>query len=77
MFNADQGQLGHEYDIHCKWEPFREQILQQWPRLMRNEVDAAGPNRAYLAALISIKYNVDRRIIGNYLSNMERHLPLM
>lgn len=77
MFSYDQNKIGHEYDISCKWEPFREQILSQWPRLTQYEVDVAGPNRGYIAALISIKYRLDQRIISNYLINMERNLPLM
>lgn len=69
--------LGHEYDIKCVWETLRDQILLQWPRLSIAEVNEAGPNRRYLAALISGKYGVDVKLIINYLRNLERHLPLI
>ena len=77
LFYTNQIKFGHKYDINCKWEPFRQQILSQWPRLAENEVDAAGPNRSYLATLISAKYGIDYRIIKNYLNNFERSLPLI
>ncbi len=75
IFYSEEVQVGHKYDINCKWEPFREQILAQWPNLTKAEVDTAGPNRSYLAMLISAKYGVDMQIIKNYLRNFERILP--
>lgn len=77
MFQSSQATLGHEYDITCQWEALRELILLQWPRLSRQEVDAAGPSRSYLAMLVSARYGVESRLIKNYLMNLERNLPLM
>jgi hypothetical protein len=76
MLYSDQVKLGHKYDINCRWEPFRAQIMAQWPRITQAELDAAGPNRSYLAMLICTKYGADYRIIKNYLCNFERSLPL-
>ena len=77
MFYSDNAKLGHKYDIHCKWEPLREQILSQWPNLTGKELDEAGPNLGYLTTLISSKYGLDYRMIKNYLGNLQRNLPLM
>ena len=77
MFYSGSAAIGHKYDISCKWEPLRDQILAQWPNLTRKEVDAAGPNLGYLTTLISSKYGLDYRMIKNYLTNLQRNLPLI
>jgi hypothetical protein len=68
---------GHSYNITCKWEPFREQILTQWDRLTGREVDAIGPHRSRLALLIESKYGIAAHLVENYLRNFERTLPLI
>jgi len=68
---------GHSYNIVCKWEPFREQILVQWNRLTSREVDEVGPNRSRLAMLIENKYGIEAHLVENYLRNFERTLPLI
>lgn len=70
-------QAGHSYNITCKWEPFREQILTQWDRLSGREVDEIGPNRSKLAMLIENKYGIAAHLVENYLRNFERTLPLI
>ncbi len=70
-------QAGHSYNIACKWEPFREQILNQWNRLTMREVDQIGPNRSKLALLIENKYGIASHLVENYLRNFERTLPLI
>lgn len=76
LFQEGNVKLGHAYDIACKWEPLRNQILSQWPNIGSDEIDAAGPNLGYLTTLISSKYRLDYQMIKNYLSNLTRHLPL-
>ncbi len=68
---------GNVYNIYCKWEPFRAQILAQWSRLTPAEVDKVGPNRSMLAQLIQNRYGVDAYLVENYLRNFERTLPLI
>jgi len=78
--NSKQGSQwnsGHAYNITCKWEPFREQILLQWSRLTSQEVDLVGPNRSKLALLIQSRYGVPAHLVENYLRNFERTLPLL
>ncbi len=75
--NARSWLAGHAYNITCKWEPFREQILMQWNRLSAREIDEVGPNRSRLAVLIENKYGVAAGLVENYLRNFERTLPLM
>jgi len=74
---SDQAKVGHTYDISCQWEALCDQIMRQWPLLTKKEVSNAGPNRKYIATLISEKYALNYRIIKNYLFNLERNLPLM
>lgn len=68
---------GHAYNISCKWEPFRDQVLKQWDRLTAHEVEAVGPNRSLLAILIEKKYGIASHLVENYLRNFERTLPLI
>lgn len=68
---------GHSYNIHCRWESFREQILVQWNRLSSHEVDAIGPSRGKLADLIETRYGISSGMVENYLRNFERTLPLI
>jgi hypothetical protein len=68
---------GHSYNIFCKWEPFREQILSQWNRLSSDEIDAIGPSRNRLAELIQTRYGISSGMVENYLRNFERTLPLI
>jgi hypothetical protein len=70
-------QAGHSYNITCKWEPFRDQILAQWNRLTAREIDEVGPNRSKLAMLIENKYGIAAHLVENYLRNFERTLPLI
>jgi len=70
-------QAGHAYNISCKWEPFKAQIMEQWNRLTSREIDAVGPNRSKLAMLIENKYGIAAHLVENYLRNFERTLPLI
>jgi len=63
--------------ISCQWEALRKQLLLQWGRLSRQEIDRAGPWRDRLAVLIHNKYGISTTLAENYLHNFERVLPLM
>jgi hypothetical protein len=65
------------YNITCKWEPLRKQMLMQWNQLTARELDEAGPNRQKLASLVNRKYGVSIPLVENYLRNFERTLPLL
>jgi hypothetical protein len=75
--NATFIHTGQSYNIVCKWEPFREQILHQWDRLTARELDEVGPNRSKLAMLIENRYGIAAHLVENYLRNFERTLPLI
>ena len=72
----DEQEIGNTYDMTCKWEPLRNQILLQWARLTTRDVDGVGPNRGRLAQLIHRRYGINPLMIENYLRNFERILPL-
>lgn len=74
------GRMYYENDnsaIDCNWQALRKQLLEQWTRLAKKEIDKAGPNRHRLAVLIEQKYGVSQEMIENYLRNFERTMPLM
>lgn len=62
--------------ITCNWVALREQLLQQWTRLSRVELEKTGPDRHNIAELISRKYGIACNLIENYLRNFERTMPL-
>lgn len=62
--------------IKCNWVALREQLLQQWERVTRHELESAGPNRRLIAKLIEKKYGIASAMVENYLRNFERTLPL-
>lgn len=66
----------HDGILLCDWSSLCEQLMFQWNRLNRDELDEAGPDRHRVAELIQRKYGVSSRVIENYLSNLERMLPM-
>lgn len=61
----------------CDWQALCAQLLLQWNRLTPDELKQAGANRTRIASLVSKKYDIDTRLVENYLSNLERTLPLV
>lgn len=61
----------------CDWQSLREQLLDQWGRLTKTDLDVVGPDRHRIAALVQRKYGVSSRLIENYLANLERTLPTL
>ena len=62
--------------LDCDWASVRDQLLEQWKRLSKRELDAAGPHRQAIASLVQNKYGIDSVLVENYLANLERTLPL-
>lgn len=61
----------------CDWQALCAQLLFQWNRLTQDELKSAGANRTRIARLVSEKYDLDIRLVENYLANLERTLPLV
>ena len=73
-----QGLLDHHQEwMACDWQALCAQLLQQWNLLTPKDLMAIGPSRTHIAALVSRKYGVNAVLVENYLSNLERTLPLM
>ena len=66
----------HEWMV-CDWQALCAQLLQQWNLLTPNDLMAIGPSRHHIAALVCRKYGVNKVLVENYLTNLERTLPLM
>ena len=61
----------------CDWQALCAQLLFQWNRLTHDELEKTGANRRRIAVLVSEKYGIDTKLVENYLSNLERTLPLV
>jgi hypothetical protein len=63
--------------MSCNWNVLCEQLMQQWVRLTRSELEATGHNRHRIALLIQRKYGITAEMADNYLCNFERTLPTL
>ncbi len=63
--------------LRCDWPSLKNQLLLQWHRLSRRELDTVGPDSRRIAALVECKYGISARLVENYLANLARTLPLM
>lgn len=61
--------------LQCDWPHLRSEILQQWKKLDRAEIDRVGPSRHNIAMLIEQKYGIACIQAENYLANVERCMP--
>ena len=62
--------------LRCDWPRLRAQLLTQWERLAQADLDNAGPDRRSIAVLVQREYGVSAILVENYLSNLERTLPV-
>ncbi|NBO17761.1 MAG: hypothetical protein EBV03_00760 [Proteobacteria bacterium] len=62
--------------LECDWNSVRGQLMEQWTLLSQKDLEAAGPNRYAIAELVERVYGISHELIENYLSNLERTLPL-
>ena len=63
-------------EIQCSKNAMRELLLQQWRRLTPNDLEETEYVKEQIAILIQYKYGIDSQLIENYLSNLERTLPV-
>lgn len=64
-------------DDICDWNCLSAQLLDQWKRITREELEETGHTRQGIARLIECKYGIHFRLVENYLSNLERTLPIL
>lgn len=62
--------------VTCDWSVLSSQLLNQWNRLTKPELENTNQNRHEIARLIEEKYGVEPSMTENYLANLERTLPL-
>jgi len=62
--------------MRCSRRVIRDLLLQQWKRLTPKEIDETNFSKLKIALLIERKYGIHSRLTENYLSNIERTLPL-
>lgn len=63
--------------MRCSRPVARELLLNQWKRLTLSELEATHYIKPGIALLIERKYGIHRSLTENYLSNLERTLPVM
>jgi len=62
--------------MRCSRKIIRDLLLVQWKRLTFKEIEATHYSKSKIALLIESKYGIHWRFTENYLSNIERTLPL-
>lgn len=62
--------------VQCNWPLLCGQMLLQWKKLSRADLDETGRKRRDIALLIQQKYGIASELVENYLRNLERCLPL-
>ena len=65
-----------EYPMQCNPHLLSHMLLQQWNRLTLSEIEETQYIKRNLALLIEQKYGINHVLAENYLSNIERTLPL-
>ena len=65
-----------EYPMPCNPHLLAHMLLQQWNRLTLSEIEQTQYIKRDLALLIEQKYGINHVLAENYLSNIERTLPL-
>ena len=62
--------------INCDWKAISTQLLSQWRKISKAELESTHHNRHEIALLVEEKYGVHAVLTENYLKNLERTLPL-
>ena len=65
-----------EWPIACNRRVLCELLLQQWNRLTKYELEKTRYIKHQIALLIERKYGINHILTENYLSNLERTLPM-
>jgi hypothetical protein len=76
-FNPYLFTVSNDNAVTCSWPILCNQLLQQWTRLSRSELESTGHDRHRIARLIQAKYGIPISMAENYLRNFERTLPLL
>lgn len=66
----------NEQPVACDRSVLSHLILQQWKRITCSDLEKTGYGKRSIALLIEQKYGVHHTFTENYLSNLERTLPL-
>ena len=68
---------GHsEHPMHCSPNILLDLLMAQWKKLTRQEIEATRFYKRRIALLIEQKYGINSLLAENYLTNIERTLPL-
>lgn len=62
--------------IKCDHHEVKALLMQQWKDLTDDQIESTGYGKHKLAVLIEKQYGIHNRLAENYLSNLERTLPL-
>ena len=62
--------------ISCDWQAISAQLLNQWKKISKTDLEKTLHNRHRIAMLVEEKYGVHATLTENYLKNLERTLPL-
>lgn len=65
-----------EAPMRCNLRVLTGLLLKQWNKLTREELERTRFVKERLARLIEHKYGVNATLAENYLSNIERTLPV-
>ncbi|MGE0753987.1 MAG: hypothetical protein AB7L92_02375 [Alphaproteobacteria bacterium] len=68
--------LPSERPMNCHPKVLAELLMQQWKQITRKELEATRYRKHNIAMLIEKKYGVDHHLTANYLTNLERTLPI-
>src|ERR1700733_7453559 len=57
--------------LSCSWSALQAQLMQQWPGISEEDLQATGPYRRRIAVLIGEKYGISATLVEHYLRNFE------
>lgn len=77
MSAADGHHAMNDNVMSCDRQALSEQLLAQWHGITREELESTHYDRHEVALLIERKGGVSCALVENYLSNLERTLPLL
>lgn len=66
----------YDRPMRCNRAALAELIQNQWKRITRERMEHARYGKHALARLIEEEYGIHYTLAENYLSNLERSLPL-
>lgn len=76
IFSLQSSVPTYEPPVACERSVLEDLILQQWKKITRQELEKTAYSKKKIALLIERKYGVHHALMENYLSNLERTLPI-